>query len=442
MTDKIHPLPADGQDALRRRDFLRGLAAAVSTPPCLAIPWPAHAAPPPASTAVTVTGAQALAGAGFSSLARQRIGLVTNQTGRVGARHLVDAMRLNADIRLTAIFAPEHGFGGTVEAGATVAGGRYGKTGIPVYSLFGDAKKPNADMLRDVDVLVFDIQDIGVRFYTYISTMGLAMQAAAARGIPFVVLDRPNPLGGDTVSGFVLDRARRSFIGKYAIPIVHGMTVGELAQMIKGAHLLDGLDRLDLNIVPMTGWRRAMRWPATRLAWVATSPNIPTFESALLYPGIGMVGETLVNEGRGTPTPFSQFGAPWLGAGRIAADLNALRLPGVHFEATSYTPRSIPDVALHPRFENERVGGVGLHVTDVDAYRSLEVGMHVLARLQQESRARGVPLFGKLGMFHASAGTARLHRMVMGGASGFEIISAWAAEVQRFRTQRQPYLIY
>src|SRR5262249_6297304 len=171
--------------------------------------------------------------------------------------------------------------------------------GVPVHSLYGATKKPTPAMLLNADVLVFDIQDIGVRFYTYISTMGLAMQAAAAAGIPFLGLDRPHPLGGEYVSGFMLEPKLATFVGQYIIPIVHGMTVGELARMIQGEKLLPGLDKLDLRIVEMKGWRRSMRWPQTQRAWVATSPNIPTFESALVYPGIGVVGEIDVNEGRG-----------------------------------------------------------------------------------------------------------------------------------------------
>ena len=200
------------------------------------------------------------------------------------------------------------------------------------------------------------------------------MQAAAERGIPFFVLDRPNPLGGVEVSGFMLDPALKSFVGQYPIPIVHGLTVGELAQMIQGERWLGNLERSQLTVVAMKGWTRGMRWPAAKLPWVATSPNIPTFEAALVYPGIGLVGETLVNEGRGTPIPFSQFGAPWLEAEKSAGHLNDLRLPGVRFEATRYTPRSIPNVAEHPRFEGQQIQGIRLAITDANAYRPLDVG--------------------------------------------------------------------
>ena len=399
-------------------------------------------AEPHAASPAVLTGAASLAAGAFTPLAGKRVGLITNHTGRVGSDHLADLMSKAGNLKLTAILAPEHGFRGTAEAGASVRSGRDARTGVPVFSLYGATKKPTPDMLRDVDVLVFDIQDIGVRYYTYISTMGLAMQAASARAIPFVVLDRPNPLGGEDVSGFMLEPALRSFVGQYPIPIVHGLTVGELALMIKGERWLDGLEKLDLTVVPMTGWTRSMRWPATALPWIATSPNIATFAAALAYPGIGLVGETLVNEGRGTPTPFLQFGASWLDAGRAAATLNALGLAGVRFEAASTTPRTIPDVAAHPRFEGQRIGAVRLVITDVATYRPLEVGIHALALLQYESRARGAHLFDKLAMFNAISGTGRLHRMLDRGAGGHEIIAAWSAEVDRFKALRTRYLQY
>jgi uncharacterized protein YbbC (DUF1343 family) len=300
---------------------------------------------------------------------------------------------------------------------------------VRVFGLYGATRKPTEAMLRDIDVLVFDIQDVGVRFYTYISTLGLAMQAAAARRIPLLVLDRPNPLGGEGVSGFVLDPALKSFVGPYPMPIVHGMTVGEIARMIKGERWLDGLDRLDLTFVEMEGWKRVMRWPATGLAWTPTR-------------GMGLVGETLVNEGRGTPTPFLQFGAPWLDAARSAASLNALKMPGVGFEPTRYTPRSIPNVVADPRFRDRSLPGVRLAITSAAAYPPLDVGMHVLAELRDSSLASGAPLFGKLGMLHATSGTRRLHAMLERGVGGDEIIASWGAEVDRFRRLRAPYLIY
>jgi uncharacterized protein YbbC (DUF1343 family) len=389
------------------------------------------------------TGADWLAASSFAALAGKRVGLITNQTGLVGGEHVVDLLSRMPGLKLAAVFAPEHGFRGKAEAGASVRGDVDTRTGVPIFSLYGSTRKPTQTMLRNIDVLVFDIQDVGARFYTYISTMGLAMQAAAAARIPFLVLDRPNPLGGEYVSGFVLEPALRSFVGQYPIPIVHGMTVGELAGMIKGERWLEGLDTLELSLVQMRGWRRSMRWPQTGRTWVATSPNIPTFEAALVYPGIGIVGEAEVSEGRGTPTPFSLFAAPWLDAGRATAKLTALSLPGVEFQKATFTPRSIPGVASRPRFEGTRLDGVRVIVTDVALIEPLEVGMHALAAIAAEARSKSIaPLFANLKMLHAIAGTRRLLRMLDAGSDGSAIIAAWQAEVAQFKTRRARYLIY
>jgi uncharacterized protein YbbC (DUF1343 family) len=397
-----------------------------------------HSAPQPVTT-----GADALAASGFAALAGKRVGLITNQTGRVGTEHLADLLRAAPNLKLAAVFAPEHGFRGKAEAGASVHGGVDAKTGVPIHSLYGVTKQPTPAMLRKVDVLVFDIQDVGARFYTYISTMGLAMQAAVTARIPFVVLDRPNPLGGEYVSGFVLEPRLRSFVGQYPIPIVHGLTVGELARMIKGEAWLDGLGALDLKVIEMQGWQRSMRWPQTERAWVATSPNIPTFEAALVYPGIGIVGEAEVSEGRGTPTPFSLFGAPWLDGPRMVARLNALGLAGVRFQRATFAPRSIPGVAAHPRFVGTSLSGVRIVVTDVARIEPLEVGMHALSAIAAEARSKGVtPLFGNLKMLHAIAGTHRLHQMLTNGGDGAAIIAAWQAEVAQFKAKRARYLLY
>jgi uncharacterized protein YbbC (DUF1343 family) len=389
------------------------------------------------------TGAEVLVESAFAALAGKRVGLVTNQTGRVGGEHLADLLVKAPNVTLHAILAPEHGFRGEAEAGAMVGDAVDAKTGVPVFSLYGATKKPTPEMLRGVDVLVFDIQDIGARFYTYISTMGLAMQAAPAARIPFVILDRPNPLGGEYVSGFVLEPALASFVGQYPIPIVHGLTVGELARMIRGEKWLAGLDRLDLTVIAMRGWRRSMRWPDLQRPWVATSPNIPSFEAALVYPGMGVVGEADVNEGRGTPTPFSVLGAPWLDGGRMVERLNGLRLAGVQFERADFVPRSIPRVATHPRFEGRAIGGVRIVVTDVARFEPLEAGMHVLAALAAEARSKGrARLFPNLSMFYAVAGTKRLRRMLADGSDGAAIVAAWQAEVAQFRARRAPYLLY
>jgi uncharacterized protein YbbC (DUF1343 family) len=417
--------------------LMLGLALAVVGGLCN-MPAMANVSPRP-----VLVGAEVLLAGGFASLAGKRVGLIANQTSLANGAHLADLLKAAPAVTLAAILAPEHGFRGASEAGASVGHTIDGKTGVPVRSLYGRTRKPTPSMLRGIDALVFDVQDIGARFYTYISTLGLAMQAAAAAKIPFIVLDRPNPLGGDYVAGFVLEGSLRSFVGLYPIPIVHGLTVGEIARMIKGEGWLEGLQRLDLEIVKMENWQRTMRWPETQLTWVPTSPNIPTFQSALLYPGVGLVGETNVNEGRGTATPFAVFGAPWLQAPRLIERLNRAPLAGVRFEATSYVPASIAGVAKHPRFVGQRVGGVRLIVSDAARVQPLEIGVHVLAALTAEARGSGVRrLFANVGMFHALAGTKRLHRMLLDGREASAIVAAWHNEVEVFKALRTKYLLY
>jgi uncharacterized protein YbbC (DUF1343 family) len=389
------------------------------------------------------TGAEALASQNFSVLAGKRVGLIANQTSMIGEEHLADALNRAPGVTLAAIFAPEHGFRGEREAGASVDDAVDSRTGARVFSLYGAARRPTREMLRNVDVLVFDIQDIGVRFYTYISTMGLAMQAAAGAGIPFVVLDRPNPLGGDYVSGFVLEAGRRSFVGQYEIPIAHGLTVGELARFIKGERLLPGLEKLDLTVAPMTGWRRSMRWPDTGLPWRRTSPNLPTFETALVYAGAGLFEAVSASDGRGTEAPFLLLGAPWADGGRLAAELNGRGLPGVRFEPAQFTPRAISGVAEKPAHKGRVVFGVRIAISDVSAYRPVETGVHLLEAFSREARRKGAPSFiAREGWLSRLAGTRRLAAFLKRKASADEVISAWKEEVERYKTRRARYLLY
>nr|WP_279342435.1 DUF1343 domain-containing protein [Geotalea sp. SG265] len=279
------------------------------------------------------------------------------------------------------IFTPEHGLKGASEDGIHIGNSSYG--GIPVKSLYGAARKPQQEDLQGVDLVVFDIQDVGVRFYTYISTMGLVMEAAAEKGIPFMVLDRPNPLGGDYVSGFVRKDQPATFTSFYPIPIAHGMTVGELAMMIKGAAMLPGLAQLEIIVVRMEGWQRWMRWPDTGLPWLATSPNIPDFASALLYPGIGLLEATGASEGRGTEKPFRLAGIPGIDREALARRLNGEQLAGVRFDPVQFIPVSMPGKASQPKQMNRHVDGIELVVDDYLAVQPVEVGMAVLSALYE-----------------------------------------------------------
>jgi len=404
----------------------------------------AGCAGPDRPPAALQTGAQTLAAGSFDALAGQRVGLIVNHTARVDTAHLIDRIHRAPNVELGALFGPEHGLRGTADAGEKVADGVDDRTGAPIYSLYGASRQPTAEQLEGLDALVFDIQDVGARFYTYISTMGLAMQAAAANDVPFIVLDRPNPLGGNYVSGFVREPEQTSFVGQYPIPIAHGLTVGELARMIQGEAMLPGLDSLDLRVIELTGWERANRWPATGRNWIPPSPNLPTFETALVYAGACFFEATSASAGRGTQRPFLQLGAPWPEAvsQALVDTLNGRGLPGVTFEPASFTPESIPNMASSPRLEGTALHGIRYRITNGDAFQPVEAGMHVLHAFHQEAAAQGDTLIARPEWLARLAGTPRLHTMLEDGAAPSAIIQAWTEEVEAFRAQRQPYLLY
>jgi uncharacterized protein YbbC (DUF1343 family) len=396
---------------------------------------------PDLSAAPVSVGAEILRLHDFDLLQGKRVGVVTNATALVGGRHLVDLLK-EGGVTVTALFGPEHGIRGTAEDGEAVSGGVDAVTGAVICSLYGETKKPTPAMLRGIDLLLFDMQDVGVRFYTYISTMGLAMQAAAEAGIPFVVLDRPNPLGGSYVSGFVLSPSCRSFVGLYPVPVAHGMTVGELAMMIKGERLLPGLENLDLRIVKMEGWQREMRWPDSGLPWVATSPNIATFEAALAYPGICFFEATSASEGRGTTEPFRLVGRPGLDAAALVTRLSGAGLPGVEFEPATFTPVPVPGVSSRPKYLGRKIEGVRIRITDPAKFLPVETGIHLLsAMVSTLGEGKGREAFFRKSGFRELSGTARLLDMI-GTRSPEEIIASWEDEIFRFREAREKYLLY
>jgi uncharacterized protein YbbC (DUF1343 family) len=397
---------------------------------------------PSAESARVRTGAQVLVDGGYTPLRGKRVGLIANRTTVVGARHLADLLHEADGVELLRLFAPEHGIRGDADAGAVVATETDPATGLVVHSLHGDTLQPTPLMLADLDVLVFDLQDVGTRFYTYLSTMGLAMQAAAQAGITFMVLDRPNPLGGNLVEGFTLEMENRSFIGMYPIPATHGMTVGEVARMLKGEGMLDGLDSLELVVVPMEGWRRDTRWPETGLTWIPPSPNIPDFETAVIYPGACFFGSVEGNEGRGTEHPFIQVGTVWGDGPALAAELNARGLPGLRFEPVTYVPRSIPGMSTSPRLQDRAVHGIRHVVTDAGAVRPVEAGVHVLHAFWHQAPDSLKATFFVERPFRNVTGTSRLHRMIVEGHGAAEIVAAWQPDVTAFLALRKAYLLY
>lgn len=391
-------------------------------------------------TPTVQTGAEVLLNEQIDLLEGKRVGLVTNHSAVVGDDHLIDLLD-EAGIEITALFGPEHGIRGDADAGAKIEDGVDQRTGAPIYSLYGENEKPSGEMLQNVDVLIFDIQDVGARFYTYTSTMGYAMQSAAEQGIPFMVLDRPNPLGGNSHEGFVLEPGFETFVGLYPIPVSHGLTVGELVRMIKGENWLEGLEELDLQVVEMKNWSRDMLWPETGLEWIPPSPNIPTFDIAHIYPGACFFERTTASEGRGTMQPFQQLGAPWIDSEQLASELNSRNLPGLEFEAISYTPRSIEGMDADPDWEGEEVHGIKYVIIDRDEVEPVAAGVHVLQAFYNMSMEAGEEDFLSESV-RSLAGTDRLYAMISKGIAPSEIIDSWSEELAQFEKQRQPYLLY
>jgi uncharacterized protein YbbC (DUF1343 family) len=388
------------------------------------------------------TGAERLVEQEFGVIDGMRVGLITNHTAVVGDRHLADILHEANNVELVALFGPEHGIRGDADAGARIDDMVDEQTGVPVFSLYGDTRKPTAEMLEGLDALIFDIQDIGPRFYTYISTMGLAMEAAAERELRFVVLDRINPLGGELVEGFVLEPGFESFVGQFPIPVTHGLTVGELALMIRGEEFMEDVAGLDLHVVEVRGWTRDMLWSDTELDWIPPSPNIPDFETALVYPGSCYFEATNASEGRGTYEPFLQVGAPWADGELLASMLNNRNLPGLRFEPVVFTPESIPGMSARPKLLGQELQGVKYFVEDPHAVVPVAAGMHVLevfyATVPDEEREA---LFNRA-RFARLGGTDRLYDMLTAGATAEEVIAAWEDEVAAFKKLRSLYLIY
>ena len=370
-------------------------------------------------------GLDVLVDTDFAALKGRKIGLITNHTGiDRHRRQNVDLMLAADGFELVALFSPEHGFSGTLDQ-ARIADATHG-SGLPIHSLYGETRKPTAEMLEGLDTLVFDIQDIGCRFYTYISTMGLAMQAAAEHGKRFVVLDRVNPIGGVAVEGPILDPGSESFVGFHTIPVRHGMTVGEIARMLNAEQEIG----CELEIVELDGWERSMWFDATGQPWIDPSPNMRTLTQALLYPGVGLVETTNLSVGRGTDTPFEHVGAPWIDGPALAARLNGERLPGIRCYPVRFTPTS-------SKFADESCEGVHFVVTDRDAFESLRFGMALASALRALH-----PDDWELDRYRRLLADDAVLDAIRAGESTAELTAVWADELAAFGPRRAEFLVY
>jgi uncharacterized protein YbbC (DUF1343 family) len=388
-----------------------------------------------------VPGLDVLAERRFRPLAGRRVALVCNPTA-VTRRlvHAADLLHGAPGVRLVALFGPEHGVRGDAQYMAAVGGERDPRTGLPAHSLYGetaDSLRPRRDQLDGIDVLAFDVQDVGARYYTYQATMMLCMEAAAEAGIGFLVLDRPNPLGGVLVEGPALRPGFESFCGLHDLAVRHGMTVGELASLFRAERGLD----LELEVVPCRGWRRTMSFRETGLPWVFPSPNMPTPETALVYPGMCLLEGTNLSEGRGTTRPFELFGAPWLDAPRLTEDLARERLPGVLFRPASFVP-------TWDKHAGVRCHGVELHVTDAARFRPFRTGLAAVLHARRQDPARfawrtepyefvsGVLAFDLL------CGSSREREAIEAGAALADLARAIRPEERAFERRRARYLRY
>ncbi len=378
-----------------------------------------------AEFAEVMTGIDMLERDNFKQLAGMRIGLITNHTGRNRAgRATIDVLREAANVKLVALFSPEHGIRGASDE--KVSDSVDERTGLPVYSLYGETRRPKAEQLKDLDALVFDIQDIGARFYTYISTLGYAMEEAAKLKLPVFVLDRPNPIGGTDVEGAIADNDKLSFTAYHSIPVRHGMTIGELARFFNNERKIN----CDLRVVEMRGWRRAMWFDQTNLTWTNPSPNMRSLTEATLYPGVGLLETTNLSVGRGTDTPFEIVGAPYIDGQKLAAELNNRKLAGVRFVPVRFTPRASV-------FKDVECGGINIIVTDRATFRSVQTGLEIAAALRRLYAAEW-KADDYLRLLANADTLARLKR----GDAPEEIARSWTIALDLFKQTRARSLIY
>jgi uncharacterized protein YbbC (DUF1343 family) len=372
-----------------------------------------------------LAGIDVLAAHQFAPLAGRRIGLVTNQTGRdADGRRTIDLLATAPGVRLAAIFTPEHGLSATQDG--AVESGRDAATGLPIYSLYGTTLRPTDAMLSGLDAIVVDLQDAGVRFYTYPATVGYVLEAAAGGGLAVYVLDRPDPINATAVQGPVLERELRSFTGYFPLPLRHGMTLGELALLFNAEQRIGAR----LTVVPMAGYRRSMWYDQTGLSWVNPSPNLRSVDEATLYPGVGLIEGANVSVGRGTSTPFEIIGAPWVDGARLAAYLTRRNIGGVRFEPTNFTPAA-------DRYAGRDCQGVHITLTDRANLDVARLGIELAAAFH-----RLYPAQFRLDATLSLIGSSKVLAALASGADPRTVFGLWHSELSAFEVVRAKYLLY
>ena len=384
------------------------------------------------------TGIEVLKSQNFKSLEGKRIGLITNPTGVDNAlKSTIDILHVAPNVNLVALFGPEHGVRGNVHAGDKVDNNTDAKTGLPVYSLYGATRKPTAEMLKGIDVLVYDIQDNGCRSFTYISTMGLAMEAAAENNIQFVVLDRPNPLGGRKIEGNITEEKFISFVSQFKIPYIYGQTSGELATMLNAEKML--AKRVQLTVVKMKGWKRNMNWEDTGLEWVVASPHIPHKHASYYYPATGILGELgYVSIGVGYTLPFEIVGAPWINADKLSDNLNNLKLPGVMFRPIHFKP-------FYATFKDEFCQGTQIHIVDYKKVVLSEIQFYIMQELNKLYPEKAVfanANQNRFAMFDKVCGSDQIRIQFSKNHSFDDIKPYFRKDVELYRKIASKYYLY
>jgi uncharacterized protein YbbC (DUF1343 family) len=362
----------------------------------------------------------------FAPLRGKHVGLITNHTGLDSqGRSTVDLLSHAPGVQLVALFSPEHGLAGRNED-ERIASTKDAATGLPIYSLYAETRRPTDSMLQGIDTLVFDVQDAGVRFYTYLTTMGYCMEEAAKHNIGFYVLDRPNPLGGEIVEGPMLDADKTSFTAYFSLPVRYGLTIGEIAKFLNTENHIN----CDLHVVEIKNWHRNYFYESTGLRWLPPSPNLRTLKGSILYPGLEILQSAGVSVGRGTETPFEEFGAPWINGDEVAAALNAQHLPGLHFTGQPF----IPVVGL---YGGQRCGGVAIRVGDKQAVRSMRMGIEIATILKRLYPNNLDP--AKLTFLIANAETIR---QLQEAVPPEQIVASWSTDLNTFDNLRRKYFLY
>jgi uncharacterized protein YbbC (DUF1343 family) len=392
----------------------------------------------PPSTAVTL-GIDRLLGPDRGLVAGRRVGLVSNPASiDAEFRHSADRLLDDGEVRLAALFGPQHGFRSDVQDNMIeTPHAADPRRRVPIYSLYSETREPTPDMLVGLDALVIDLQDVGTRVYTYIYTMANCMRAAARHGVRVIVCDRPNPIGGEAIEGPLLDPAYASFVGQYPMPLRHGMTIGEIARLFNDAFGIGA----SLDVVPLEGWRRSRYFDQTQLPWVIPSPNLPTLDSAIVYPGAVLFEGTMVSEGRGTTRPFELIGAPYADAERLAAAMNARGLPGVRFRPAVFEP-------TFQKHAKQTCGGCQIHVRDRDTFRPVRTAVELIAEFRRQAPTRFAWREPPYEYEHDKQpidilyGSDRLRRTVDAGEDVAGLVASWTRDEEGFRRSREPYLLY